>query len=147
MKLHFASVRRSCRSVQAALVDHVRSLPPSLRACTAGVLLVFALSCLLTSTVSCAHTKAGLAREQAMYQAGTNVVGTLQSIAPYVPAPAGQAAEIVLAVVSTLLASWNLHQQQELKKLKNGNGNGNGNKGVAGLALSAKTPGTPQQAP
>ena len=147
MKIRFACVRRSCRRVQGAWVDHVQSLPPSLRASTAVVLLVFGLSCLLTATVSCAHTRQGLAREQAMYQAGTNVVGTLQSIVPYVPAPASQAAEIVLAVVSTLLASWNLHQQQELKKLKNGNGNGNGNKSLAGLALSATTPGTPQQAP
>ena len=135
--------------MQAELVSHVRALPPSLRACTAAVLLVFGLSCLLTATVSCAHTQTGLAREQALYQVGTNVVGSLQSIVPYVPAPAGPAAEIALAVVSTLLASWNLHQQQQLKKLKNGNGNGNGNgnKSLAGLALSAKTPGTPQQAP
>jgi hypothetical protein len=81
-------------SPRQALRAHCDGLPPSLRVCTATVLLVFGLTALLLFTASCAHTMQGLSREQALYRAGTNVVGQAQSLAPYLPAPVGNTVEI-----------------------------------------------------
>ena len=116
-------------SPRQALRAHCDDLPPTLRVCTATVLLAFGLTALLLFTASCAHTMQGLSREQALYRAGTNVVGQAQSIAPYLPAPVGNTLEIFLALATSALGAWNLHQQAALRQLKNGNGNGNGKAG------------------
>jgi len=116
-------------SPRQALQAHCDGLPTSLRVCTATVLLVFGLTALLLFTASCAHTMQGLSREQALYRAGTNVVGQAQSLAPYLPAPVGNTVEIFLALATSALGAWNLHQQAALRQLKNGNGNGNGKAG------------------
>ena len=73
-----------------------------------------------------------------MCRAGTNIVGTAQTIVPYLPAPAGMAAEVVLGIASALLAAWNTRQHLEIKKLKNGNGNGHAKE----LAKATASPGT-----
>jgi hypothetical protein len=91
-------------SPRQALRAHCDGLPPSLRVCTATVLLVFGLTALLLFTASCAHTMQGLSREQALYRAGTNVVGQAQSLAPYLPAPVGNTVEIFLKRVKPLLS-------------------------------------------
>src|ERR1035437_1913658 len=111
-------------SPRQALRDYGASLPHSLRVCTATVLLVFGLSSLLLFTASCAYTMQGLSREQALYRAGTNIVGEVQSIAPYLPAPVGSAVEICLALATSALGAWTLHQQAARRQLKTGTGNG-----------------------
>ena len=112
------------RDVASGVIDHLEAIPRSLAASTTIVLLAFSLSALALFTVSCAHTLQGLEREQAFYQTSTNVVGHLNQVAPYLPAPVGNSMQIVLAIASSLLATWNLHQQGELRKLRNGNGSG-----------------------
>ena len=126
MKRLSQSVRRCVHALKAGFAAHWQFLPGTLRVSTAIALLLFGVASLLLFTASCAHTLQGLSREQALYRAGTNAVGQVQSITPYLPAPAGSALEIALAIASSGLAAWNLHQQAALKKLKNGNGNGNG---------------------
>lgn len=112
------------RDVASGVIDHLEAIPRSLAASTTLVLLAFSLSALLLFTVSCAHTLQGLEREQGYYQTGTNIVGNLNQVAPYLPAPISNTMQIVLAIASSLLATWNLHQQGELRKLRNGNGGG-----------------------
>ena len=110
------------RDVATALIDHLEAIPRSLAASTTLVLLAFSLGALLLFTVSCARTLEGLQREQAIYRGGTNVVGELTQVAPYLPPPVSSTMQIVLAVASSLLATWNLHQQGELRKLRTANG-------------------------
>jgi hypothetical protein len=130
-------------SPRQALRAYCASLPHSLRVCTATVLLVFGLSSLLLFTASCAHTMQGLSREQALYRAGTNIVGEVQSVAPYLPAPVGSTVEICLALATSALGAWNLHQQAALRQLKNGNGNGKA--AMPRPQLAAAPPPTPAQ--
>src|ERR1035437_6119219 len=110
---------------------------------TATVLLVFGLASLLLFIASCAHTMQGLSREQALYRAGTNIVGEVQSMAPYLPAPVGSTVEICLALATSALGAWNLHQQATLRQLKNGNGNGK--TAMPRPQLAAAPPPTPAQ--
>ena len=93
-------------------------------------LLGFAALC------GCARSEGGLAREQRFYQAGTNFVAAAQQVVPYLPAPVQLPTEAILGAVSAALAAWNLHQQKQIKLLRNGNGNGSGQD----LALKAKLP-------
>jgi hypothetical protein len=88
----------------------------------------------LAALCGCARTEGGLAREQRLYQAGTNFVAAAQQVVPYLPAPVQFPTEAVLGAVSAALAAWNLHQQKTIKALRNGNGNGQD------LALKAKLP-------
>ena len=96
----------------------------SIGLCVAYLLLMAAALLLLDLGTGCATTPAGLNREQALYQAGTNVVATIREVVPYLPAPAGTAVEGVLALATAALAAWNTHQHLAIKRLKNGNGNG-----------------------
>jgi len=89
-----------------------------LAACAAG--LAVAASVVLVS--GCASTPAGLNREQALYQAGTNVVATIREVVPYLPGPAGTGVEAILGLATAALAAWNTHQHVQIKQLKNGNG-------------------------
>jgi hypothetical protein len=66
----------------------------------------------------CASSPLGIAREQRVYSAGTNVVGLVQQLAPYVPAPVSAPLGLILGGVSAALAAWNLHQQRSLSALK-----------------------------
>ena len=115
-----------------------RDTDPAHRRSIAAMLGLFLVCTLALCVPSCAHTEPGLDREQAMYRAGTNIVGTAQTIVPYLPAPAGMAAEVVLGIASGLLAAWNTRQHLEIKKLKNGNGNGHAKE----LAKATASPGT-----
>jgi hypothetical protein len=76
------------------------------------------------------------AAQQRMYQAGTNFVGGLQAVTPYLPAPVQLPVEAIAGALAAALAAWNLHRQKQIKALKNGNGNGNGHD----PALKAKLP-------
>ncbi len=98
--------------------------PPANRRATLACILVLLLMAAALAVQSCATSPQGLAREQAIYSAATNTVGTLQTIVPYVPAPVQVPTELILAAVSAALGAWNLHQQKAIKALKNGNGNG-----------------------
>ena len=126
----FAAIGKTCfaglKEVASGVIDHLEAIPRSLAASTTLVLLAFSLGALALFTASCAHTLQGLEREQAIYKTGTNVVGHLNQGAPYLPAPVGNTMQIVLAIASSLLATWNLHQQGELRKLRTGNGSGPG---------------------
>lgn len=76
---------------------------------------------LLLCCSSCARTEAGLAREQSIYQAGTNTVGILERyVVPLVPPPYTHMIEGVLALFGAGLAAWNLHQQRSLNQIRNG---------------------------
>lgn len=94
------------------------------------------LALLSLMLAGCAHTAAGLAREQSLYQASTNAVGSIQTLVPYLPAPIATPAEIVLGLVSAGLAAWNTHQHSAIKKLAKG--------GSSGLPSSAPAPQPPQ---
>ena len=104
----------------------------ALLACSLYLLVLLAIVALC----GCARTEGGLAREQRMYQAGTNFVGGLQAVTPYLPAPVQLPVEALAGAIAAALAAWNLHQQKQIKALKNGNGNGNG----PNPALKAKLP-------
>jgi hypothetical protein len=105
--------------------------------CNLVVMAVLGAVCLVAFSPGCATTPQGLAREQAVYSAATNVVGTATTLAPYVPAPFQVPTEAILGAISAALAAWNLHQQKAIKALKNGNGNGNG-----GAQPAASSPGS-----
>ena len=87
-----------------------------------GLLFILALLAAIALAVlsGCASTLDGLQREQRLYSAGTNIVGTLQGVSPYLPQPAGYLAEAVLGAAAALLAAWNAHQQAQIRKLRNG---------------------------
>jgi hypothetical protein len=70
---------------------------------------------------SCAHTPAGLDREQVIYGLTSNAVVSLNHIAPYAPPPCNSILEGVLATGGALLALWATHLQRSLKEVRNGN--------------------------
>jgi len=76
-----------------------------LTALAAPLLLIVFLS--LPAMQGCATSPTGLAREQHLYQVGTNVVAGLQAVAPYLPAPVQFPTEIALAAVTAALSAWN----------------------------------------
>ena len=81
-----------------------------------SALLNFAFALLLLH--GCAATSQGVAREQKLYAAGTNVVGIAQQIAPFLPGPISAPLGAILGGVSAALAAWNVHQQRTLSALK-----------------------------
>ena len=94
--------------------------PPPFRRCIAGSLALLACIAFATTAMTCSHTPQGLDREQAIYRAGTNVVGQVQTLVPYMPQPIGGTAEVVLGVATALLAAWNTAQHKALRQLQNG---------------------------
>ncbi len=66
----------------------------------------------------CASTSKGVAREQTVYNAATNVVGVAQQVAPFLPAPVSAPLGAILGGISAALAAWNIHQQRTLSALK-----------------------------
>jgi hypothetical protein len=86
----------------------------------------------------CATTEQGVAREEVLYRAGTNMVATVQGVVPYLPPPVGSVVEGLLALATAALAAWNTHLHTQVKTLRNGNGNGA--KASAGTVPSAPTP-------
>ena len=87
----------------------------------AASLFIAVVVCGSFACVSCAHTPAGLQREQALYLVTSNTLTGAQSIAPYVPAPGNTLIEGVLAAGGALLALWATHLQRSLKEVRNGN--------------------------
>jgi len=76
---------------------------------------------LVLACAGCAVTPAGLSRQYEWYRAGTNVIGVVRhDIVPYVPAPWNGMVEGVLACAAAGLAAWNVHQQRQLREVKNG---------------------------
>ena len=55
----------------------------------------------------CASSPASVSREQALHQAGANVVATIHEEVPYLPASAGSAVEGALALAAVALRAWN----------------------------------------
>ncbi len=80
-----------------------------------GGLLAGSLLC-----VSCAHTQAGLQREQVLYVGTSNALTSLQHTVPYVPAPCNSVLEGVLALGGALLALWASHLHRSLNEVRNG---------------------------
>jgi hypothetical protein len=113
----------------------IRALRAIPRACWKGARAEIALTALaaplalivflsLPAMQGCATSPQGLAREQHLYQVGTNVVAGVQAVAPYLPAPVQFPTEIALAAVTAALSAWNIHQQKAISALKNGKSNG-----------------------
>lgn len=98
--------------------DTSRDTRRAIAACLAYLLVVV----ITLFLISCASTPAGLHREQVIYSAGTNLVGYVQQLVPYTPAPVQLPIEALLACATAVLGAWNLHQQVAIRKLKNGNG-------------------------
>jgi hypothetical protein len=98
----------------------VAETPPRFRRCIAGSVLVLGCIAVTTTAMTCSHTQPGLEREQAIYRAGTNVVGQVQTLVPYLPPPVSTTAEVVLGVATALLAAWNTAQHKALRQLQNG---------------------------
>lgn len=120
--------------------------PVRVRILVMAVLLGCAAALLLPT--GCASTQKGIAREQTYYRAGTNIVAEARSILPFVPAPVATPMEVILGLASAALGAWNMHQQGQLKKLRNGNGNGSPAKAgpaspQAAALLSAQPASTP----
>jgi hypothetical protein len=107
------------------LLAYFRERPAAVKAAIIGstaLLSVLVLATALAISTGCATTKKGVAREQALYQTATNVVGQAETVIHYLPAPASNAGEIALGIATALLTAWNTHQHLQIRKLKNGNG-------------------------
>jgi hypothetical protein len=85
-----------------------------------GSVFIAAVTAGSLACVSCAHTEAGLAREETMLIGTSNVLASVKQIAPYVPPPCNQILEGVLAVGGALMALWATHLQRSLADLRNG---------------------------
>jgi hypothetical protein len=102
-------------------------LPRCLRRATRNAIIGVTLAGGLLAVTSCAHTQAGLTREDAFFRGATNVLARIQTVAPVLPAPVGSAVELFGGVALAALTAWNTSQHKAIRKLQNGNGNGNGN--------------------
>ncbi len=80
-----------------------------------AVLIIITVFCLSTG---CAHTRAGLAREQAAYTAGTNFIAGVQPVVRYAPPPFNSLAEAFLAAMTAGLTAWNASQHRRIKQLE-----------------------------
>ena len=89
---------------------------------------------------SCAHTEAGLQREQAVYLVSSNAHQTLQQLVPYVPPPANGILEGVLAVGGALLALWATHLHRSLNDIRNGGAQAKEGPGAGGAGAKPKVP-------
>ena len=70
-------------------------------ACSLYLLTLLAIVALC----GCARTEGGLAREQRMYQAGTNFVAAAQQVVPYLPAPLQLPIEAIAGALAAALAA------------------------------------------
>ena len=88
--------------------------PRKAQAAALGLLIVMAfLLC------SCAQTRSGILREQAVYQSGTNTLHFVTAdIAPLIPSPYSGIVTAVTGLVGAGLAAWNLSQQKRLAALE-----------------------------
>jgi hypothetical protein len=71
-------------------------------------------------SISCAHTPAGLAREEQLYLVTSNAMATVKQATPYAPPPCNQILEGILATGGALMALWATHLQRSLADLRNG---------------------------
>jgi hypothetical protein len=78
----------------------------------------------LLGLCSCAKTRAGLQREQRIYEGATNAIGILQPVAQAAPAPINSILGTIFAGLSGLLAVWATHINRSVKELQKTNGNG-----------------------
>ena len=92
------------------------------------------------SLTSCAHTEAGLQREQAVFLVASNAHQTLQQLVPYAPPPANSILEGVLAAGGALLALWATHLHRSLNDLRNGGPQATNGQGPAPAGAKPKTP-------
>ena len=92
------------------------------------------------SLTSCAHTQAGLQREQAVYLVASNAHQTLQPLVPYAPPPANSILEGVLAAGGALLALWATHLHRSLNDLRNGGPQATNGQGPVPAGEKPKTP-------
>ncbi len=77
----------------------------------------------LLALSSCAHTPAGVAREEGLDLTLSNSLASARAIAPALPQPVGGLAEGLLALGGALLTVWASHLHRSIRELKNGNGN------------------------
>jgi hypothetical protein len=81
----------------------------------AAALVILLLACALAA---CAHTPAGLAREEAYYSVATNSLAQAQAVARSAPPPFNFAGEAVLGLLSAALGAWNISQHKRLNNLE-----------------------------
>ncbi len=86
-------------------------------------IIVFALglaliTVLALSLVSCASTREGIEREEAIYTVATNTVATVAPVITAAPPPVNYFGEAIVGLISAGLAAWNLSQQKRLKDLE-----------------------------
>lgn len=108
------------RRIIQDLSDSYRELPTAIVGAMFLALLTLAIMLALGLFTGCAHSRAGLAREQAAFQVSTNVVTQVHALVPFTPAPTNYLAESVLAAISAGLTAWNVSQHRRLKLLENG---------------------------
>ena len=92
------------------------------------------------SLTSCAHTEAGLQREQAVYLVTSNAHQTLQQLVPYAPPPTNSILEGVLAAGGAVLALWATHLHRSLNDLRNGGPQATNGQGPVPAGAKPKTP-------
>jgi hypothetical protein len=107
------------KTLRETLTSAYRETEVGMRHSILGMIFCLSAVCVCLLLSACASSKPGLARENAIYAAGTNVVAQVHSLLPYVPAPLATPVELLLGIASAALGAWNLHQQGALKKLRN----------------------------
>jgi hypothetical protein len=115
---------KNTKSKQNSLQWHVKGLMLTGVLCLATV-----AGAGLLGLCSCAKTKAGLQREQRIYEGATNAIGILQPVAQAAPAPINSILGTIFAGLSGLLAVWATHIHRSVKELQKPQSNG-----VAGQA-------------
>ncbi len=100
--------------------EHARAYKDSLHRWMAGITVcsfILLATAGLLALSSCAHTEAGLAREQQLFNSSSNALSYAQQVAASLPSPTSNVVEGVLAVGGALLAVWATHLQRSLKDL------------------------------
>lgn len=77
------------------------------------------LGLLLLAVASCAHTEAGLKREQAVYRVGTNGLAMVDHyVVSAMPEPWRDALQAVTGLAAAGLAAWNTSQHKRIVALE-----------------------------
>ncbi len=90
----------------------------------AAALCLCLIVALVVIAAACAHSAAGLRREQAVSQLASNTVAAATQVAPYLPAPAQPLVELLIALATAGLTAWNVSQHKRITALERNGANG-----------------------